>query len=53
MIKRESLLTLEAYARERPQFRARVIEHKKQRTVHLGGHLTLIFGMKLLSRPER
>ena len=36
-----SLLTLEAYARQRGEFRARVIEHKKRRTVRLGAHLTL------------
>src|SRR5947207_14795366 len=43
MIKRESLLSLEAYARERNAFRTRVLEHKKRRTVRLGDHLTLLF----------
>lgn len=42
-IARESLLSLEAYARQRNEFRARVIAHKRDRTVHLGAHLTLIF----------
>jgi hypothetical protein len=42
-ITRESLLTLEAYARERAAFRAKVIPHKKRRTVHLGEHVTLAF----------
>ena len=42
-LKRESLLTLEAYAKTRRDFRARVIAHKKNRTVHLGEHVTLIF----------
>jgi hypothetical protein len=42
-ITRESLLTLEAYARERDAFRSKVIAHKKARTVHLGEHLTLAF----------
>jgi hypothetical protein len=37
------LYTLEAYARERPAFRARVLAHKQARTVHVGAHLTLIF----------
>lgn len=37
------LMTLEAYARARPEFRRRVIDHKKDRTVALGDHLTLIF----------
>jgi len=40
---RDSLMTLEAYAKARKDFRARVIAHKKARTVHLGEHVTLIF----------
>jgi len=51
-ITRESLLTLEAYARERNAFRARVLEHKRARTVHLGGHLTLIFEDELTLRYQ-
>ncbi|MCW8808599.1 MAG: DUF3501 family protein [Rhodanobacter sp.] len=39
----DDLLTLEAYARERPQFRRAVLEHKKHRVLHLGEHLTLLF----------
>ncbi len=42
-ISRASLLTLEAYAKARKEFRAQVIAHKKDRTVHLGEHVTLIF----------
>ena len=42
-ITRESLLTLEAYARTRKSFREEVIAHKKSRTVHLGEHVTLLF----------
>jgi hypothetical protein len=42
-ISRESLLTLEAYARQREELRARVIEHKRLRTLHVGPHVTLIF----------
>jgi hypothetical protein len=42
-VPRESLLTLEAYARERPAIRARVLAHKKARTVHVGEHVTLLF----------
>jgi len=42
-ISRESLMTLEAYARARKDFRAKVLAHKKTRTVHLGDHVTLIF----------
>ena len=52
MIKRESLLSLEAYARERNAFRARVMEHKKLRTVHLGDHLTLLFEDELTIRYQ-
>ena len=52
MIKRESLLSLEAYARERNTFRARVMEHKKRRTVHLGEHLTLLFEDELTIRYQ-
>ena len=42
-IARESLLSLEAYARARSEFRARAIDHKRRRTVHVGEHLTLQF----------
>ncbi|WP_297448329.1 DUF3501 family protein [Ferrovum sp.] len=41
------LWSLEAYARQRPEFRARVLAHKKQRTVHVGKHLTLLFEDRL------
>jgi hypothetical protein len=40
---RDSLLSLEAYAKARPAIRAQIIEHKKLRSVHLGNHLTLQF----------
>jgi len=39
----DSLLTLEAYSKQRKDIRARVIAHKKNRMVHLGEHVTLIF----------
>jgi len=51
-IKRESLMTLEAYARERKQFRARVIEHKRARTLHVGDHVTLLFEDELTIRYQ-
>src|SRR4029453_17939614 len=51
-ITRESLLTLEAYAKERPAFRARVLAHKKLRTLHLGEHVTLIFEDELTIRYQ-
>ena len=42
-IQPDSLLPLEVYARERNDYRSRVIAHKKLRTVHAGEHVTLIF----------
>ncbi|MBL8490082.1 MAG: DUF3501 family protein [Rhodocyclaceae bacterium] len=42
-LKRDSLWTLEEYARRRPVFRAEVIAHKKNRTVAVGPHVTLVF----------
>jgi hypothetical protein len=37
------LMSLEQYARERPAFRAKVLEHKKSRQVALGPNATLYF----------
>jgi len=51
-IDRASLMTLETYARERPQFRAKVMAHKKNRTIQLGDHLTLIFEDELTIRYQ-
>jgi hypothetical protein len=51
-ISRDSLLTLEAYSRQRKDFRARVIAHKKNRTLHLGAHVTLIFEDELTMRYQ-
>ena len=51
-IDRASLLSLEAYAKARNEFRARVIAHKKDRIVHLGAHLTLIFEDELTIRYQ-
>lgn len=48
----ESLMTLEAYAKARPDFRRRVIEHKKHRTVQLGAHVTLLFEDELTVRYQ-
>jgi Protein of unknown function (DUF3501) len=52
MIRRESLLSLEAYAKQRSQFRAKVMEHKKRRTIHLGGNVTLQFEDELTIRYQ-
>jgi hypothetical protein len=51
-ITRESLMTLEAYAKARGEFRTRVIAHKKARTVHLGEHVTLLFEDELTMRYQ-
>jgi hypothetical protein len=51
-ITRESLMTLETYAKERPNFRARVLAHKRARTVHLGEHVTLVFEDELTLRYQ-
>lgn len=51
-ISRDSLWTLEAYARQRKEFRAKVIAHKKNRTLHLGQHVTLIFEDEMTIRYQ-
>ena len=51
-ITRESLMTLEAYAKARKEFRARVLEHKRSRTIHLGEHVTLLFEDELTIRYQ-
>ena len=51
-IARDTLLTLEEYARQRSEFRAKVIAHKKSRTVRLGEHITLIFEDELTIRYQ-
>ena len=42
-ITRDSLLTLEAYAKIRKSSQAEVIAHRKRRTVHLGEHVSVQF----------
>lgn len=51
-IERNSLLSLEAYARQRNQFRTQVMAHKKDRVVRLGNNLTLIFEDELTIRYQ-
>ena len=51
-ITRESLMTLEAYHKARPEFRRQVIAHKKRRTVPLGEHVTLLFEDELTVRYQ-
>ena len=51
-ITHDSLMTLEAYARARKDFRTQVLAHKKNRTVPLGEHVTLIFEDELTIRYQ-
>jgi len=51
-ITRESLWTLERYARERQAFRAAVMAHKKDRQVFLGEHLSLTFEDEMTMRYQ-
>ncbi len=51
-ITRDSLLSLEAYAKARPDYRARLMAHKKERIVRLGEHVTLHFEDELTMRYQ-
>ena len=51
-IQPDSLMTLEAYARNRKEFRAKVMAHKKDRSVALGDHVTLVFEDELTIRYQ-
>jgi hypothetical protein len=46
-LKREDLFSLEKYAEVRPQFRAQVMTHKKNRQVAIGPNATLYFEDRL------
>src|SRR6188508_2844454 len=48
----DSLMTLEAYAKARKDYRAKVIAHKKNRSLPLGDHVTLIFEDELTIRYQ-
>lgn len=51
-ITQDSLMPLETYAKARPEFRAKVIAHKKDRSVQLGDNVTLIFEDELTIRYQ-
>jgi hypothetical protein len=51
-ITRESLMTLEAYAAARAEFRDKVLAHKKHRTIGIGPNVTLIFEDELTMRYQ-
>lgn len=46
-LSRDDLLSLERYAAQRGEFRARAIAHKRARTLSLGAHATLLFEDRL------
>lgn len=51
-INRDSLMTLEAYAKARAAIRTQAIAHKKIRKVELGDHVTLLFEDELTIRYQ-
>jgi hypothetical protein len=51
-IARNSLLSLENYSKSRTTMRTQVIEHKKNRTVTLGNHVTFLFEDELTIRYQ-
>jgi hypothetical protein len=51
-ITRDSLLTLEDYAKIRKQKRTEIIAHKKSRKIKLGEHITLIFEDEMTIRYQ-
>lgn len=51
-ISQDSLMPLETYARVRPEFRAKVIAHKKDRAIQIGANVTLIFEDELTIRYQ-
>ncbi len=52
LIRRDSLLTLEAYAKARPALRDAAIAHKKLRRVQLGNHVSLLFEDEITLRYQ-
>lgn len=51
-ITRESLMSLEAYHKARPEMRKQAIEERRMRSVRLGEHLNLLFESELLMRYQ-
>ncbi len=52
VLSRANLWSLEEYEKRRPTFRPEVMAHKKNRTVHLGNHLTLQFEDEMTVRYQ-
>ena len=51
-ITRDSLISLENYSKQRQEFRAKVMAHKKNRKISLGEHITLLFEDELTIRYQ-
>jgi hypothetical protein len=51
-ISRESILTLEAYQKARPEMRKQAMQERRMRSVHLGDHLVIIFENAFLMRYQ-
>ena len=49
---RENLYSLEQYSEMRPEFRQQVMQHKKNRRIHLGENATLYFESELTMRYQ-
>lgn len=52
VITRDSLLSLERYSKERNEWRARLIPHKKRRNIAVGNHVTFLFEDELTIRYQ-
>lgn len=52
VITAESLMSLEQYAKKRKEYRAKVLAHKKNRTIILGDHITLVFEDEVTMRYQ-
>ena len=48
----QNLMSLEAYAKARKEFRANAITHKRLRSVHIGDHVTLLFEDEMTIRYQ-
>jgi hypothetical protein len=51
-ITRDSIMTLEDYAKARQDFRTKIMSHKKNRKVSIGKNVTLIFEDELTIRYQ-
>ena len=49
---RDSLMSLETYHKERPEFRKKALEHRRRRTVFIGPNVTLQFEDELTIRYQ-